>query len=123
MLVVGDCPTGADAIARSWACFYSPHPIRVDFHRADWARFGRAAGPRRNAAMVERLCSLRSLGREVLCLFCWPSPPIVSRGTRSAFSIAVAAGLPFVELGHRPAGLAALNAADSRPGLFIDAVA
>lgn len=113
LLVVGDCPTGADAIARDWATWYSPSPIRVDFHRAEWSRFGRAAGPRRNAAMIDRLCSLRSLGRSVLCLFCWPPAGVASRGTVSTFKLAVAEGLPFVEIGERPAGLAALQPADA----------
>lgn len=111
LLVVGDCPTGADAIARDWATWYSPAAVRVDFHRAEWSRLGRAAGPRRNAAMIERLCSLRSLGRSVLCVFCWPQVGVPCRGTCSTFKLAVAAGLPFVEIGPRPAGLAALQPA------------
>lgn len=117
LLVVGDCPRGADEVARAWACWYSPSPVRVDLHRADWSRLGRAAGPRRNAAMIDRLCSLRALGRSVVCVFCWPPVGVVSRGTRDCFRRACAACLPYVELGPRPAGLAGLSAP------FLDCVA
>lgn len=49
VLVHGDCPTGADAIAdfiahqRGW---------EVERHPADWKSFGRAAGPKRNREMA-----------------------------------------------------------------------
>lgn len=55
VIVHGDCPTGADAIARAWAestaevwpgVSHEPHP-------ADWRQFGRGAGPRRNQEMVQ----------------------------------------------------------------------
>lgn len=48
-LVLGDCPTGADAGAWWWAVERGvPH----ERHIAHWRRYGDAAGPRRNAAMV-----------------------------------------------------------------------
>jgi hypothetical protein len=57
ILVTGACPRGADAIAehiwRSWGG-------QVERHPADWHRYGRSAGYRRNADMV-------SLGA-VVCL-------------------------------------------------------
>lgn len=48
-LVVGDCPTGADRIAYRWA-----KTARITIHTflAEWEAHGKAAGPRRNAAMV-----------------------------------------------------------------------
>lgn len=47
-LIVGDCPTGADAIAREiWG---NRGPIEV--HQADWERLGKRAGPLRNIEMV-----------------------------------------------------------------------
>lgn len=48
-LVVGDA-SGGDKIATDYACGQG---WRVEVHRANWARFGRAAGPIRNAEMVE----------------------------------------------------------------------
>lgn len=49
VLIVGDCPTGADALAIEWAERYD---IPFDVYRADWKRLGRRAGPERNARMV-----------------------------------------------------------------------
>lgn len=47
ILVVGDCPTGADIIARQLWYF------RQEVFAADWKQYGRAAGPIRNQAMVD----------------------------------------------------------------------
>ena len=45
-IIVGDCPAGADVFARA---------VDADFrvHRSDWKTHGKAAGPRRNQAMVD----------------------------------------------------------------------
>lgn len=40
---------GADGLANCWAVSRS---IPVTVYPADWAKFGRAAGPRRNAEMI-----------------------------------------------------------------------
>jgi hypothetical protein len=48
-LIHGDCPTGADAFADRWG---NERGIRVDRYAADWKRFGKSAGPRRNSAMI-----------------------------------------------------------------------
>lgn len=68
-LFVG-CATGADQIARDWTerafdamrRFHS----RSVFH-ADWKRLGKAAGPERNARMVNAAQRERR-GRRVVCL-------------------------------------------------------
>ena len=49
-VVHGACPTGADAMAGEWA---SNMAVAVEEHPADWERFGKAAGFRRNAEMVD----------------------------------------------------------------------
>ncbi len=51
VIVHGDCPTGADKTADVWA---RNHGIPVDPHPAEWRRYGRSAGFRRNAEMVDR---------------------------------------------------------------------
>lgn len=46
----GGCRTGADAIADSWA---RRRGFQVVVVPANWKKYGRAAGPLRNKAMVE----------------------------------------------------------------------
>lgn len=48
-LIVGDCRTGADRYAREWAR-EAGVPLRV--FKADWDKYGKAAGPIRNSEMV-----------------------------------------------------------------------
>lgn len=78
-LVHGDA-RGADRIAadigRTWRLQLEPHP-------ADWDRYGRAAGHRRNAEMV-------TLGADVLLAF----PIGRSPGTRGCVALAEKAGIP-----------------------------
>jgi len=49
-LLVGDCPTGADLITREWA---EETETRHKVFVADWTKWGKSAGPRRNKAMVD----------------------------------------------------------------------
>lgn len=86
ILVHGDCPTGADAIANSWA--QSQPGIAVDAQPANWERFGRSAGPRRNQAMVDR-------GADICLAF----PKGQSRGTRHCMRAAEKAGIPVINYG------------------------
>jgi YspA, cpYpsA-related SLOG family len=50
ILVHGACPRGADAIAAAYADRTPGYQLEA--HPADWARYGRAAGHRRNAEMA-----------------------------------------------------------------------
>jgi hypothetical protein len=50
-LIIGDCPTGMDFIAKEWAI-----NNWVNWHeeKAVWLTYGKAAGPRRNQEMVNQ---------------------------------------------------------------------
>lgn len=83
-VVQGDCPTGADAYAREWAADHAVHGIELEHWPADWARWGRRAGPARNASMV-------SSEPRIWRALAWPLGE--SPGTRGCIRLAQAAGL------------------------------
>ena len=98
-LLYGDCPTGADAMAKRWAQVNANTGVQVWEHAADWARAcdanchhpprgGRcpAAGPLRNQRMVD-------VGADVCVAFLLPD----SRGTRDCMRRARKAGIPVQE--------------------------
>jgi YspA, cpYpsA-related SLOG family len=82
VIVHGDCPRGADAVAdyvaRAMGWEVEPHP-------ADWDRFGKAAGPLRNIEMVKA-------GADVCLAFIRDG----SRGASHCARTAQAAGIPVV---------------------------
>lgn len=49
-IIQGDCPTGADKLARMWAITRNCH---YDSYPANWRAHGRAAGPIRNQQMID----------------------------------------------------------------------
>lgn len=49
-IVSGNCPTGADAICEKVA---ESLGFEVERYPADWEKYGRAAGPKRNQTMVD----------------------------------------------------------------------
>lgn len=49
VVVHGDCPTGADAIAKSLCNHYG---VDTEPHPAPWGQYGKGAGPIRNSQMV-----------------------------------------------------------------------
>ncbi len=81
LLVHGACPRGADAIAAAYAVRTPGYQIEA--HPADWHRYGRAAGHRRNAAMI-------ALGADGCAAFIRGRSP----GSTSAVRLATAAGIP-----------------------------
>lgn len=82
VVVVHGGARGADTIAgelaREFGCMVEVHP-------AEWTRYGKAAGHRRNAKMVVA-------GADVCLAF----PLGESRGTRGCMRLAEAAGIPVV---------------------------
>ena len=81
LLVHGACPRGADAIAAAYAARAPGYQIEA--HQADWHRYGRAAGHRRNAEMI-------ALGADGCVAFI----PAASPGSTATVRLAEAAGIP-----------------------------
>lgn len=70
-LVHGHCPNGADSAADSWGCWMRDArgiPIEIERHPADWKRYKKSAGYRRNAEMVK-------LGADFCILFILDESP------------------------------------------------
>jgi hypothetical protein len=82
LVVHGACPSGADAMTAEWASDYG---VRTEPHPADWGKFGKAAGFRRNAEMV-------GLGAD-LCLAFYRQGA-GNKGTDHCASQAEKAGIP-----------------------------
>lgn len=51
LIVTGDCPTGVDAYVVQIA---QELGFEYEVHGAGWKTFGKGAGPRRNARLIER---------------------------------------------------------------------
>lgn len=95
VLVHGACAQGVDAIADRWATLRGLPASRVERHPAQWRRYGRSAGLRRNEHMVR-------LGADVCLAFigecvkpgCDRPRPHGSHGATHCADLAQAAGIP-----------------------------
>lgn len=84
VIVHGDCPTGADLVAKVWATTWcGDERVTEEPHPAAWHLHGRTAGPKRNAAMVSR-------GADVCLAFIKGG----SRGATHTADLAEKAGIP-----------------------------
>jgi hypothetical protein len=81
VLIHGDCPTGADAGADSWAM---SRGVCVDPYPADWDAHGRSAGAIRNREMLRRAVPD--------CAVAFPGGP----GTANMVGLIEAAGIPLL---------------------------
>lgn len=89
VLVHGACPTGADAMADTWARDQQATGGNVLINRypANWGSYGRAAGMRRNAEMV-------GAGAHICLAFFQSSAS--NKGTAHCAKLAARAGIPIV---------------------------
>jgi len=117
VLLVGDCPTGADAIALEYALandvmavvfaaskdraaqIAREHPSVVVHLAADWKAQGKRAGPMRNQALADRAALERDAGMPI-AVHAFPLPSSV--GTLDAIKRFEAHGM-FVSVHRLPA--------------------
>lgn len=92
-LVVHGGARGADALADAWA---AERGVACEAVLADWNRYGRAAGPMRNAAMLEMLKAFRDQGKDCIVV-AFPG----SRGTADMVDRACAADFEVVQVDHK----------------------
>lgn len=92
-IVVHGNAAGADALGRQWAVNMKGIDHRVDHesHPAQWEKYGKAAGHKRNAEMVD-------LGADKCIAF----PLGKSPGTRGCMRLAKAAQIPVKQYQPRP---------------------
>lgn len=83
VIVHGACRTGADAIASRWTRRHRAIGLTEEAHPALWQWHGNAAGPRRNAAMV-------NLGADLCLAFIRGGSP----GATHTARLAERAGIP-----------------------------
>ena len=74
IVIISGCASGADAIGERYA---KENGFEVERYPADWERYGRSAGPRRNKQMAE-VCDF------VICF--WNEK---SKGTKSMIDYAI----------------------------------
>jgi YspA, cpYpsA-related SLOG family len=85
LVMINGGAKGADTICLRWATIRG---VPVELYKADWKKYGKAAGPKRNLEMVERL---KETEGTVVMAFVYGDLRD-SRGTRSCVDIAIAKG-------------------------------
>lgn len=83
VVVHGDCPTGADAVADRWARRRDQEGVLVDPHPAKWGTYGKGAGFIRNGIMVGEGADM--------CVAFWRDE---SKGTEDCLTRAQASNIP-----------------------------
>lgn len=92
LVVVGDCPTGADSVARAWSQHYGVECIVFDAH---WNVLWKRAGVVRNEVMMRFAAHCRNIGHFVRVI---AMPRGAAPGTRNAIGWAKEFGLEVEEL-------------------------
>lgn len=89
-LVIHGCASGADTIANDW-CESTKTPVAR--FPADWRRWGRGAGMKRNRQMIHLLDALRTAGWDTV-VYAFPFPDSI--GTKGCMNLAYKAKFPVV---------------------------
>lgn len=74
IVIVSGCASGADALGEKYA---NENGLKIEKHLANWEKYGRSAGPRRNKQMAE-------VSDYVICF--WDEK---SKGTRSMIDYSI----------------------------------
>jgi hypothetical protein len=74
VMINGRCPTGVDQICYEWAIL---NKVELLTYPAEWEKYGKAAGPKRNMEMLQMLMSKKS---SIVYAFFY-GDPATSRGT------------------------------------------
>lgn len=91
IVYVGDCPSGLDAMVRAFG-----HEWQRIF-KADWRKYGRSAGPRRNADMCRAAMEFAENNGYPVLLIAFPG----GRGTASCVQQARRYGIPVMAMQPR----------------------
>jgi len=54
LVIVQGGANGADKIARDWVLLNKDENVTLVWERADWNKYGKAAGPKRNQRMIDK---------------------------------------------------------------------
>ena len=99
LLCVGDCPTGVDAMTRSYA---ANRKLEHIIFQANWTDYGRAAGPKRNQQMVDDAMILADDPVHLNLVIAVTYPMAGSKGTADLTKRARDANIMVYEVGSLP---------------------
>lgn len=88
IVIVEGGAQGADRLAREYA---EGRGLKLDEFRAEWSKYGRAAGPKRNDRMTEWVKENARWPSEGMALFFWDGE---SKGTAQCIRSAKKRGIP-----------------------------